>query len=189
MVRHVLLTGPPGCGKTTVIRRVADGLTTSGASVRGFWTEEVREGGTRTGFGVEAVSGRTGALARVGLTSPYRVGRYGVDLAAFESVGVAEIEAALTDAAARRQTVLVIDEIGKMELFSERFRRAVQRSFTELPHVVATIMQRSHRVADALKSRSDVRLLAVTAQNRDDLPAQILSLVLSAPPAPPRRPL
>jgi nucleoside-triphosphatase len=128
----------------------------------------------RTGFRIETVTGETGALARVGLTSPYRVGRYGVDLTSFEAVAVAELEAALARAGREERIVLVIDEVGKMELVSERFRNAVERAFSEVAHVVATIMQRRHPFADELKTRPDVTLIGVTAQNRDRLPVEAL---------------
>lgn len=176
MARHVLLTGAPGCGKTTVVRAFVEHLRASrpAASVRGFWTEEVREGGTRVAFRIETVGGATGTLARVGLQSRCRIGRYGVDVAGFEAVGAAEVEAALAEAAQSEELVLVVDEIGKMELFSARFRRAVARAFAEVPHVVATVMQRKHAFADGLKGRRDVRVLTVTARNRAALPAEVL---------------
>ena len=180
MIAHILLTGRPGCGKTTVIRRLVTNLQEALAprTVRGFWTEEMRERGARTGFRIETVAGETGTLARVGLSSPRRVGRYGVDLPSFESVGVAEVEAALSEAAKEESMILVIDEIGKMELFSERFRRAVRRAFDEIPHVVAAIMNRRHPFADSLKARSDVTLITVTPENRARLPDEILRRIL-----------
>jgi len=178
MTRHFLLTGLPGCGKTTVIRTIAARLQAAGALVRGFWTAEMREGGVRAGFRIETVGGRTGTLARVGLAGPHRVGRYGVDIASFESVGVQEVEEALVEGAGGGIEVLVIDEIGKMELCSPRFREAVARAFAVVPHVVATVMQRSHPWADAVKARPDARLLTVTARNREHLPEEVLRALL-----------
>lgn len=142
--------------------------------VMGFWTEETREGGVRTGFRIETVTGETGTLAQSGFSSSYRVGRYGVDLTSFEAVAVAEVEAALARAGRGKRIVLVIDEVGRMELISERFCDAVERAFSEVAHVVATIMQRRHSFADELKARPDVTLIRVTAQNRDRLPVEAL---------------
>ncbi len=178
MARHLLITGPPGCGKTTAIRSIATALEQSGARVRGFWTEEMRERGGRIGFRVETVDGKKGTLARAGMRSCCRVGRYGVDLENFESVAVAEVDAALAEAASGAAVILVIDEIGKMELFSRRFRDAVARALDDVAHVVATIMQQRHPFADALKARSDVRLITVTARNRAGLPAAALRELL-----------
>lgn len=178
MARHLLITGPPGCGKTTAIRSIATALEQSGARVRGFWTEEMRERGARIGFGVETVAGKKGTLARAGMRSSWRVGRYGVDLENFESVAVAELDAALAEAASGAAVILVIEEIGKMELFSRRFRDAVARALDDVAHVVATIMQQRHPFADALKARSDVRLITVTARNRAGLPAAALRELL-----------
>ncbi len=178
MARHLLITGRPGCGKTTIVRGIIARLQDLGVCPRGFWTEEIRERGVRTGFRIETVAGETGVLARVGLSSSHRVGRYGVDVEGFESVGAAEVEAALAEAGRGEPVILVIDEIGKMELFSERFRRATARAFSEVPHVVATVMQRAHPFADALKARRDVRLVTVTAQNRAGLPEEALRQLL-----------
>jgi nucleoside-triphosphatase len=174
MRRHLLLTGRAGCGKTTVILRVAAGLRESGRPARGFWTQEARRGGARIGFRIDTVSGERGMLATVGHKSPFRVGRYGVDLNTFESVGLPELEAALSDAASGAPVPLLVDEIGRMELLSQLFRRAVERCFSEVPHVVATIMQRQHPFCDALKAREDVRVITVTPANRDLLPREVL---------------
>lgn len=174
LLKHLLLTGSPGCGKTTVVRKVVARLRESSLPLRGFWTEETRAVGRRTGFRIETVTGNRGLLASADLPGPPRLGRYGVDLASFESVAVAEVEAALRDAAAGVSVTLVIDEIGKMELFSDRFRSAAEHAFSHTPHVVATVMRTPHPFADALKARPDVTLVTVTPENRDHLPAEII---------------
>ncbi|MFQ5893993.1 MAG: nucleoside-triphosphatase, partial [Nitrospinota bacterium] len=110
----ILLTGPPRVGKTTCIERLLGRLE---APAAGFFTREVREAGRRVGFDVEDLEGRRGVLSRIGLAGPHRVGRYGVDLADFEAVALPALEAGLEIGA-----LVVIDEIGKMELFSERFK-------------------------------------------------------------------
>ncbi len=169
---RVLLTGRPGCGKTTVIRRTVELLGPSRCA--GFYTEEVRQRGRRVGFDVVTLEGKRGTLARVGARGP-RVGRYGVDLASFERLGVSALQKGLED----RAPVLVVDEIGKMELFSRRFVETLGGVFDpEATHaVLGTLMVGRSRHVDELRRRRDIRIVTVTAENRDRLP-QYLSAEL-----------
>ncbi len=163
---RVLVTGRPGVGKTTLVERVVRRLT---RPVRGFITREVRRAGRRMGFVVETFSGRRAWLARVGRGGRFRVGRYRVDLDAFEEVVLPELD--LSDAA--RETLVVLDEIGPMELFSNAFRQALRRIFDGPWDVLATVVQRPHPFADALKARPDVVLLTVTRENREALVEEV----------------
>ncbi len=166
--RRVLLTGRPGCGKTTVIRRAVELLGPSGCA--GFYTEELRQRGRRVGFDVVTLDGERGALARLGSPGP-RVGRYGVDLASFERLGVSALEEGLED----RAPVLVVDEIGKMELFSSRFVEVLGRVFDPAAAhaVLGTLMLGRNRHAEPLRRRPDIRVVVVTAENRDRLPREL----------------
>ena len=169
-----MLTGRPGVGKTTVIRAI---LARWEARAGGFTTEEIREGGRRTGFRLVTLDGAEGILARVNISSPYRVGKYGVDLHDLEEVGVVALNRAV-----RQPGVLlvVVDEIGKMELFSSAFREAVERALDSPKLVLGTVMARSHPWVDAVKARPDVNLVEVTTLNRGTLPEQILCGLLQA---------
>jgi nucleoside-triphosphatase len=168
MGKAFLLTGRPGVGKTTVIRAVAARL---GAEAGGFYTQEVREGGRRTGFRLIALDGPEGILASVNNPSPFRVGKYGVHLQDLERVGVEALWRAVEQP---HVSVVVIDEIGKMELFSPAFREAVQGALASSKPVVATVMIGSQPWVDALKARSDVTLVEATPASRLALPDQIL---------------
>ena len=117
MRKAILLTGRPGCGKTTLIQRVLAGYV---GRTGGFYAREIREGGVRTGFEVVTLDGRQGTLAHVCIKSGQQVGRYGVDVGAVERLAVPAIIQA-----ARENALVVIDEIGPMEILSEAFCAAV----------------------------------------------------------------
>jgi nucleoside-triphosphatase len=162
---HVLLEGRPGVGKTTVARRLAGLLGDSGIPVGGFFTQEIRDRGRRVGFGIEALGGESGILAHVDIAGPPRVGKYGVDLETFERIAIPAVSAAAE--------VRVIDELGKMELASERFREAISALFDEQVPVVATVHAHRHPFTDALKRRAGVETLPVNRATRDRLPRQL----------------
>ncbi|KAJ7944052.1 Cancer-related nucleoside-triphosphatase [Quillaja saponaria] len=121
-----LVTGPPGVGKSTLIMRVLESLKASNPNLKaqGFYTREIRHGNERVGFEVVTLDGRIGPLASSTISSPESlrwptVGRYKVDVASFELLALPELQI-------REDTDLsVIDEVGKMELFSSSFFPAV----------------------------------------------------------------
>jgi nucleoside-triphosphatase len=164
---RVLVEGRPAVGKTTVARRLAALLREAGVPLTGFVTEELREQGRRVGFAIETCDGMRAVLAHVGLPGPPRVGRYGVDLPAFERLAVPTLESP------SGAGVVLIDELGKMELASETFRAAVSRLLDQPVALVATVHVARHPFADALKRRPAVELVRVTARNRDQLPARL----------------
>ncbi|WP_342679554.1 nucleoside-triphosphatase [Methanofollis sp. UBA420] len=156
---NILITGAPGTGKTTLIRAVAEGM----AGVAGFYTAEIREQGRRTGFELVGFDGRRALLAHTGIRGRHRVGRYGVDVAMFEAFLAA---APFSGAGVR---LVVVDEIGKMECLSPRFREMVTSLLDGPLPVVATVALRGDSFIEGLKERPDVRLVVVTEANRDAL--------------------
>jgi nucleoside-triphosphatase len=168
MGRALLLTGRPGVGKTTLIRSVVAQL---GTRAGGFYTEEIREAGRRTGFRLVTLDESTAILAGLNIPGPYRVGRYGVHLSNLERVGVGALWRAI-----RRPdlSVVVIDEIGKMELFSAAFREAVLAGLDSPKAVIGTITMARSPWVDAVKARTTVTLLEVTLENRSAFPELIL---------------
>ncbi|KAG7999957.1 Cancer-related nucleoside-triphosphatase, partial [Nibea albiflora] len=125
----------PGVGKTTLVQKVCEALVSSGVGVEGFYTEEVREAGRRVGFDVVTVTGERGHLSRIRDAAgsshhgrrEYTVGQYVVDLPSFESLALPLFRhVGSADAGGRK--VFVIDEIGKMELFSQSFIRSVRQT-------------------------------------------------------------
>jgi len=153
-----------------VIRRVlAAGVRLAG----GFVTEEIRRGGRRLGFRVEDLhSGAEGILAHVDRKGKPRVGKYGVDVASFERVGVQALREAMP-----RDGCVIIDEIGKMELCCKAFGEAVAVAMDSDHPVLGTIPIHRHPFLDALRQRPDVTLIDVTHASRDELPARLVELL------------
>jgi len=161
-----LIEARPGAGKTTAAVRLAEQLRAAELPVAGFVTEEMRERGVRVGFGIETFAGKRGVLAHVELPGPPRVGKYGVDLEALERIALPSLESPAGG-------VTVIDELGKMELASARFRDAVAALFdTDVP-LVAIVHAIRHPFTDELKRRSDVELIRLNKANRDELPGAL----------------
>jgi nucleoside-triphosphatase len=167
LVNKILLTGRPGVGKTTVVRRVLERMR---GVAGGFLTEEIRRQGRRLGFLVTDIrTGQTGTLAHVKRKGGPRVGKYVVDVAEFERIGVAALREAL-----KRPGSIVIDEMGKMELSCPAFAEAVLQVLDSGHPVLATVPVFRHPFIDALRRRDDLRLITVTAENRGGLPDEIV---------------
>ncbi len=165
---RLLLTGPPQCGKTTVIRRVAELFP---GRVAGFYTQEVRHGGVRVGFEIITLDGHRGWLARVDFPGPHRVGKYGVDLGGFETLALPAMEpAGGTD-------LVIIDEVGKMECLSPRFVAAMDRLWSRPVPLVGTVAVKGGGYIEEIKKKPGALLITVTPANREHLPQAILSLL------------
>ena len=169
----MLVEGRPGSGKTTVAARLAALLAEHAVDVRGFVTRELRERGRRVGFQVESLGGDQAILAHAKLSGPPRVGKYGVDLDSFESIALPTL------ARPPRDAVVVIDELGRMELASERFCEAVTRLLEAPVDLVATVHVHRHPLTDRLKRRPDVERVKLTRNERDALPEQLADRLLA----------
>jgi nucleoside-triphosphatase len=170
---RVLLEGPPKAGKTTAVERLVKLLVDAGVQVGGFVTREVLgDDGRRVGFKVRDLAGPEAWLAHQDLDTGIRVGRFGVDVVAFEQVGLAALEKA-TRLAQDRGGVAIIDEIACMELASSGFVQSIEAIFACPAAVVATVHTSGHPVTDALKHRNEIELIHVAEVNRDSLPIQL----------------
>jgi nucleoside-triphosphatase len=175
-MKNILLTGRPSVGKTTVIMRALEMLP--GIKATGFYTRELRGPKGRLGFEAVTLDGRRQTLAHVKFKSPRRVSKYGVDVAGFEEAIVPSIDPALHPEA----QLIVIDEIGKMECFSVKFKETVVMALDSEVPVLGTIGLRGDAFIQSLKRREDVEVIEVTWGNRDHLPerlAQMLSECLT----------
>jgi nucleoside-triphosphatase len=168
-VKNILLTGVPRIGKTTVIESIAAAL---GDRVGGIITREIREGGRRTGFSIESLDGERRVLASRRQRNGPRVGPYGVNVGNLEAVGIRALDRAL-----KEKSIIIIDEIGKMELISAEFRAMIMRALDSRIPVVATLGIARNPFLDGIRGRTDVSLIEVTNENRMDLPRQILKLL------------
>jgi nucleoside-triphosphatase len=164
---NLLITGPPGIGKTTLIQNLSEIL--EDRRPVGFYTMEIRDRGVRTGFMLVSLDGRKEVLSHIEIQSPYRVGKYGVDIKGFEDF----LESiSFHD---RSNDFIIIDEIGKMECFSEKFRTLMYRIMDSRKLVVATVALKCGRFISEVKKRDDMHLFEMTLKNRDQLLSQVMS--------------
>jgi len=165
MQQKILLAGRPGCGKTTLIKRVVNDLARPAG---GFYTEEIRERSQRVGFKLITLDGKEAVFAHVDFKTPERLGKYGLDLSALKTVGVEAIREAV-----RAKQLVVIDEIGPMEIRSALFRDAVSEALESGESILGTITARSFPFADVIKKRTDVSVLEVRPDNREQLVSEL----------------
>ena len=161
-----LITGKPGVGKTTLVQKIIKRMRS--ANMAGFYTAEIRSKGSRLGFELQGLNGKRRTLAHVDIQSRHRVGKYGV-----HTGGVEEFLEKL-DLMNPDVELIVIDEIGKMELFSNRFRSLVCNVLNSDKQVLASIPIKGNEFIQGIKQRVDIHLFEVTHGNRDHLPDAIV---------------
>ena len=155
----ILLTGPPGCGKTTAVMTIFKKLESK--KLAGFYTQEIRENNIRNGFSWKRLDGPAGTLAHVDIKGRVKVGKYGVDVAGFEK-DVVPILNAEGDV-----EIFIIDEIGKMECLSHKFTAAVKRLFTSEKTVLATVAQKGGGLISEVKKYQDVKLFKLSRHGNE----------------------
>ena len=171
MKNNVLITGKPGTGKTTAIRSIVDKLNSS--STAGFWSREIREEGRRVGFAIETLSGKIGTLAHINQKRGPKVSKYRVKIEDIDSIIIPELKIARESG-----RFIIIDEIAKMELFSQNFADEVRKCL-DTKRVIGTIQDHRLPFLDEVRTRNDVMLIELTISNRDQIPMQVLKLLRS----------
>ena len=164
--KNILITGLPGVGKTTLVKKLVGEL--KDLNPLGFYTAEIREEGTRKGFELIRLDGGKRILSHVDIKSPYRVGKYRVDIRSFES---------LLDSIPffnPSSHLIIIDEIGKMECLSDKFRRLLEEILDSEKSVIATVALKGSGPIAETKKRGDVRLFEITQGNRDAILSEIM---------------
>jgi nucleoside-triphosphatase len=169
-VKNILITGNPGVGKTTLIRNIISELSVSAG---GFYTAEVRdENGKRWGFKIISLDGREEVLASVDTISNRKVSKYGVDVGAVDRVGVAAIRDALN-----RNEIVVIDEIGRMELTSKQFRDVTTKALDSAKPVLGTVAIKETNFTEKLEKRQDTKIIRLTRDNFPEVATYIKRLL------------
>ena len=166
--RNIFITGPPRCGKSTLIEKVVSSIE---RPVTGFFTREIREGGKRIGFSINTLDGREGILAHQNIDSQLNVGKYGVNLNDIDSIAVPSM------IPARKEEIIVIDEIGRMECFSHLFRETLLRALDSPNWIIGSIAQKGDPFIQKIKGRDDVMVIEITPQNRNTEANKILKLL------------
>ncbi len=169
---NIFLTGAPSSGKTTVIKKVIESL---GHPANGFYTEEERIAGKRVGFLMKTLDGRQGYLAHQDIKSDFHIRRYGVSIENIENIAVSSISPA-------NSNIIILDEIGKMECFSEIFKQAATDALDSSNIVIGTITLGGDVFIQGIKKRGDIEINEVTPENRDLLPGLILKKVSNLHP-------
>ncbi len=169
--KNILITGSPGIGKTTLIKRIFHDLQYLNPA--GFYTEEIRVEGIRKGFSLVSLDGKRATLSHTDIASRDRVGKYGVDIAAFEDF-LDHIAFFNPDIG-----VIIIDEIGKMECISDKFNKLLKTILEQERPVIASISRTGEGIIKEIKKLADVELFVMTQNNRNSLLPEILKLVHS----------
>jgi nucleoside-triphosphatase len=163
---RVFLTGAPRVGKSTLVRKVADMIRQSGVKVGGMTSGDLRSGTDRVGFEVRNLgTGETGLLAHVNQTTGPRIGRYRVSSEDLDRIGAEAILSAIKEA-----TLIVVDEVGPMELTSRRFKEAVQAALESGKSLLGAVHRNAQDpLVRTIKSGRSIEVIEITRENRDSL--------------------
>jgi nucleoside-triphosphatase len=175
--QHLLLTGLPGIGKTSVLLRALDVLRAKGYEIGGIISREVRERGIRVGFEIaDFKTGRKGWLAHANQPTGPRIGKYRVNLSDLNSIGASSILEAVENT-----DIIAVDEIGPMELFSSNFKEAVMTALNGSKVMIGTIHYAARDpLISTIKAQEDVQVLEVTHENRTSLHKVLVGRVLQS---------
>lgn len=168
----ILLTALPRTGKSTAIKKIVNMLGVDNCG--GFYTEEIRENDERVGFRIKTISGRTAILSHINIPSDYKISRYGVDLKTFENTCLSELEIAIENPTIK---YIIIDEIGPMQLFSDKYKKMLIELLNCNKPIIGTIFMNPYEWLDDFKKNNNVKLVEITFDNRDELPIEIVEMI------------
>ncbi|MFX1286532.1 MAG: NTPase [Promethearchaeota archaeon] len=171
--KHILITGRPGIGKTTLIKKIVTEIKRLRPNwhITGFYTSECRQKGRRIGFDIHTLDGQQGVLARLIDTefkSNFRVGKYSVDVTDLNDIAVPLLY--------QQAELVIIDELGKMELFSPQFREAVEYALDNQSRILATIPYYENIFLTSIKHKSSVQIWELNRSNQKKVFEKIVEL-------------
>lgn len=169
-MKNIFITGKPRCGKTSLIKEIIKELKLDAG---GFYTSEIREEKARAGFEIRSLRGKKGVLAHKHFKSPVRVSSYKVNIKDLEEIGVGSILEAL-----RKNKIIVVDELGKMEMKSSKFKQTVLVALNSESKVLGTIKLTPGSFTDKIKKRKDVKIFHLTKQNKEEIKKKIIREII-----------
>jgi nucleoside-triphosphatase len=170
MEDKVLLTGEPRVGKTTILKKIIKMLGESNCI--GFYTEEIRDEFDRIGFDCVSLDGRRKRIADINFKSDIRMGRYGIDIEAFEDIALQAI-----NIPSNSNKIIIIDEIGPIQFLSTRFKEEINNILTCPNCVIGTIFYNMHPNIDEIKKISGIKFYTITNESRDTIIENIFNHV------------
>ncbi len=174
MMKNILLTGTAGAGRSTLIRKLSEIFKEFNPT--GFFTSEIVEEGTRTGFLVASLFGDSRVLAHLNLKSKYAVGKYRIDIKGFENLLDAVFSKDKTTG------LYFIDEIDRIECESRKFCKILVDLLNSEKPLIATIAEKGTGIISDIRKRDDIKLIEITPSNRDlklkELTMEIRDLLL-----------
>ncbi len=177
-LKNFFLTGPPRSGKTTLLMQIMSSLKEYNVRISGIMCPEVRRHGFRWGFKIiDLKRGREGILASIEVRKGPRISKYRVNLQDLEEIGVKALEEALVD----NSQVVIIDEIGKMELVSPKFSRVV-KSLLDSNKVILGIIHASynHPLLNEIRRRNDTKIYWINRNTPENIRRNIHNEILKA---------
>lgn len=165
MGNHFFLTGKPRIGKTTALKKIISEIGVENFS--GFYTEEIVENSNRTGFKIISLNGDESVIADVISNSDIRVGRYGVNVSEFESIAIDSVQN-------NKNKIIVIDEIGPMQISSPKFLSTINQLMQSSQTVLETIYYASHPKIDDIKSHSSMKMYELTRENYNGVLTKVI---------------
>ena len=169
MIKNFFISSLPSSGKTTLLMEIIKELKLNAG---GFYTSEIREKGIRKGFKIITLDGEEGILAHVNVKSPYQVSKYKVNIEDLEKLGVKSILDTLN-----QNKVIIIDEVGKAEMYSEKFKKAVEAALDSKNKILGTIMLKPNPFCDKIKRRQDTKVFYLTKENFQQIKKEIKNLL------------